>query len=116
MRASPKLAISVSWVQVVSSVAHFVQTNYNIHSTNHKGLIMSRLTTWPSKDKAVKISEMDLTHLHNTVRLLHKYAEDRRVMFRRNGYETEYNGRYIQDWIMDMDREIKRRNKLRFGL
>jgi hypothetical protein len=101
---------------VLRSLDHLTKLRYNYLPKPKKGFIMSRLTTWPSKDKAVKISEMDLSHLHNTVRLLHKYAEDRRVMFRRNGYETEYNGRYIQDWIMDMDREIKRRNKLRFGL
>ena len=77
---------------------------------------MSRLTKWPAKDKPVKISEMELNHLHAAVRLLHSYAEDRRLKYKVNGYETVFGERYIQDWIMDMDREIKRRNKLRFGL
>jgi hypothetical protein len=76
---------------------------------------MSRLTEWPAKDKSIKISEMELSHLYNTVRILHKYSKERSAKYKVNGYETVYNGRFIQEWIMDMNREIDRRNKVRFG-
>ena len=75
---------------------------------------MSRLTAWPSKDGAIPIKEMETNHLYNTVRALHGYAEDRRRKLRVNGYDTKFNARTIMDWIMDMDREIKRRNKVMF--
>ena len=75
---------------------------------------MSRLTAWPSKDGAIPIKEMETNHLYNTVRTLHGYAEDRRRILRVNGYDTKFNTRTIMDWIMDMDREIKRRNKVMF--
>ena len=75
---------------------------------------MSRLTSWPSKEGAIPIKEMETNHLYNTVRTLHGYAEDRRRKLRVNGYDTKYNTRTIMDWIMDMDREIKRRNKVMF--
>lgn len=75
---------------------------------------MSRLTAWPSKEGAIPIKEMETNHLYNTVRALHGYAEDRRRKLRVNGYDTKFNARTIMDWIMDMDREIKRRNKVMF--
>lgn len=76
---------------------------------------MSRLTKWPSAAGEIKISEMESNHLYMTVRMLHRYAEDRRWKYKCNGYETTYNDRYIRDWIEDMDREINRRNKLRLS-
>ena len=75
---------------------------------------MSRLTSWPSRDGAIPIKEMDTSHLHNTVRTLHGYAKDRKRILRVNGYDTMFNTRTIIEWIMDMDREIKRRNKVMF--
>ena len=75
---------------------------------------MSRLTSWPSKNGAIPIKEMETDHLHNTVRTLHGFAEDRRRKLYINGYDTKYNTRTIMEWIMDMDREIKRRNKVMF--
>ena len=57
---------------------------------------------------------METNHLYNTVRTLHSYAEDRRRKLRVNGYDTKYNARTIMDWIMDMDREIDRRNKVMY--
>ena len=75
---------------------------------------MSRLTSWPSKNGAIPIKEMETDHLHNTVRTLHGFAADRRRKLYINGYDTKYNTRTIMEWIMDMDREIKRRNKVMF--
>ena len=75
---------------------------------------MSRLTAWPSKNGDIPIKEMETNHLYNTVRTLHSYAEDRRRKLRVNGYDTKYNARTIMDWIMDMDREIDRRNKVMY--
>jgi len=75
---------------------------------------MSRLTSWPSRTGAIPIKEMDTDHLHNTVRTLHGYAKDRKRILRVNGYDTMFNTRTIIEWIMDMDREIKRRNKVMF--
>ena len=75
---------------------------------------MSRLTSWPSKEGAIPIKEMETNHLHNTIRKLHSYAEDRRRKLRVNGYDTKFNARTIIEWIMDMDREIDRRNKAMF--
>jgi len=76
--------------------------------------IMSRLTSWPSKDGAKPIKDMELNHLYNTIRTLHGYAEDRRRKLLVNGYETKINSRTIMEWIMDMNREIKKRNKVMF--
>lgn len=76
---------------------------------------MSRLTAWPSKDGAIPIKDMETGHLKNTVRILHGYARDRTIRPRINGYDTKYNSRTIMEWILDMNREIKRRNKVMFG-
>ena len=75
---------------------------------------MSRLTSWPSKSGDIPIKEMETNHLHNVIRTLHGYAEDHRRKLRVNGYDTKYNARTIIEWIMDMDREIDRRNKAMF--
>jgi len=55
-----------------------------------------------------------MNHLYNTIRTLHGYAEDRRRKLLVNGYETKINSRTIMEWIMDMNREIKKRNKVMF--
>ena len=77
---------------------------------------MSRLTKWPSKDKSLSIKDMELSHLNNTVRILHQYAADRHRPYKKiNGYETIYNARTIMEWVLDMKREIKLRKSVMFG-
>ena len=62
---------------------------------------MSRLTSWPSKDGAIPIKEMETNHLYNTVRTLHGYAEDRRRKLRVKGTipSTTPGPLWIGSWI-----------------
>lgn len=83
---------------------------------------MSRRSVWKTKDKEeIRIGTMDDGHVLSLRRFLERLAKQHtgtREMYFGDGWwvdvevcgmEIEVNGREIWQWMLDLDREIKRR-------
>ena len=76
---------------------------------------MSRLSKWVSSSGLVAIKDMEIAHLINTMRVIRGYARDRDNGRNNRGFDSKINGRAIHEWVADFQREINRRNKVRFN-
>jgi hypothetical protein len=75
---------------------------------------MSRLSKWVSTGGAIAVKDMEFFHLINTLRLVRGYAKDRDNGRNNKGFDSIINGRAIHEWVADFQREIDRRNNVRY--
>lgn len=76
---------------------------------------MSRLSKWPSSGGFVAVKDMETTHLFNVAKLVRSYARDRDNGHNNRGFDSPINGRPIHEWLTDFQREIDRRNMIRYN-
>lgn len=77
---------------------------------------MSRLTKWTSGDgEMIAIKDMDMSYLFNLLRMVRGYAKDRDNGKNNRGFDSPIYGRPIHEWVVDFQREIDRRNQVRYN-
>lgn len=67
--------------------------------------MLNRHSLW---NNTVKISDMEISHLTRTIKLLRTYAKER-TNNKVNGYDTQAFGHKIHQWVHILNLEMKRR-------